>query len=118
VKVLNRCIRIGNNVVIMLSCPTLSQVTPKFARQSHAAIGASRNAAFYRVWKDVRLGSIPIARSTFRCLACPYVALGRYLAYRPVPTASVDRMRRSDPSVEFVLDGLIRHRPPPAAGPS
>jgi hypothetical protein len=42
----------------------LSQVTPKFARQSHAAIGASRNAAFYGVWKDVRLGSIPIARST------------------------------------------------------
>src|SRR6266850_4002743 len=32
------------------------------------------------------LGSIPIARSTFRCLACPSVVLGRDSAYRPVPT--------------------------------
>ena len=29
-----------------------------------------------------------IARSTFRCLACPCVVLGRDLAYRPVPTVS------------------------------
>jgi hypothetical protein len=34
------------------------------------------------------VGSIPIARSTFRCLACPCVALARDLAYRPVPTVS------------------------------
>src|SRR6266481_3721531 len=32
------------------------------------------------------LGSIPLARSTFRCLACPSVVLGRDSAYRPVPT--------------------------------
>jgi len=47
------------------------------------------------------LGSIPIARSTFRCLACPSVVLGRDSAYRPVPTVrrgynrSCDRKRRS-----------------------
>jgi hypothetical protein len=32
--------------------------------------------------------AIPIARSTFRCLACPCVVLGRDLAYRPVSTVS------------------------------
>jgi hypothetical protein len=31
------------------------------------------------------VGSIPIARSTFHCLACPCVVLGRDLACRPVP---------------------------------
>jgi hypothetical protein len=36
-----------------------------------------------------RVGSIPIARSTFRCPACLCVALGRDLAYRPVPTVSM-----------------------------
>jgi hypothetical protein len=30
-------------------CPTLSQVTPKFARQSHAAVRASLNDAFHRL---------------------------------------------------------------------
>jgi hypothetical protein len=39
--------------------------------------------------KRRRVGSIPIARSTFRCLAAPCVVLGRELAYRPVPTVSM-----------------------------
>jgi hypothetical protein len=58
------------------------------------------------------VGSIPIARSTFRCLACPCVVLGRDLAYRPVPTVSTRlQFIWSNASigllVEFVLDGLI-----------
>jgi hypothetical protein len=36
------------------------------------------------------VGSIPIARSTFRCLACPCVVLGRSSVHRPVPTHSLD----------------------------
>lgn len=58
-----------------------------------------------------RIGSIPVARSAFCCLARPCVVQGRDLAYRSVPTDSVDRMRQSGPSVEFVVDGLFRrHR--------
>jgi amidase len=58
------------------------------------------------------VGSIPIARSTFRCLACPCVVLGRYLPYRAVPTVSTRlQFIWSNASigllVEFVLDGLI-----------
>jgi hypothetical protein len=34
--------------------------------------------------RAARVGSIPIARSNFCCLACPCVVLGRDLAYRPV----------------------------------
>ena len=36
------------------------------------------------------MGSIPIARSIFRCLACPCVVLGRDLVCRSVPTVSTD----------------------------
>jgi hypothetical protein len=52
--------------VVVLRGPTLFLVTRKFARQSHAAVGASRNATFYGLCRGVRLGSIPIARSTLR----------------------------------------------------
>ena len=69
--------------------PTLSLTTRKFARQSHAGFSESRKAIFYRLRRAARLGSIPIARSTFRCLACPCVVLGRGSRYRPVPTVSM-----------------------------
>ena len=51
------------------SSPTLSLMTRKFARQSHAVFSESRNAVFYRLRRSVRLGSIPIARSIFGRLA-------------------------------------------------
>jgi hypothetical protein len=60
------------------------------------------------------VGSIPIARSTFRRLPCPCVALGGGSAYRPLPTVSMwlQPFPRSNasigPSVEFGLDGPIR----------
>jgi hypothetical protein len=81
---------------------------------SHLNVGVTRNSVFSRFGSGARVGSIPIARSTFRCLACPCVALGRDLAYRPVPTVStrLQPFLRSNasisPWVEFVLDGLIR----------
>src|SRR5258708_5871188 len=49
---------------LVVSSPTLSLITGKFARKSHAAVQASRNAVFYGLWRTQRLGSIPIARST------------------------------------------------------
>jgi hypothetical protein len=52
--------------LIVSRSPTLSLETRKFARQSHAPVQVSRNAAFYRLLTAVRLGSIPIARSTSR----------------------------------------------------
>src|SRR5258708_13516423 len=63
---------IANGGVVSRS-PTLSLITRKFARQSHAVFSESRNAVFYRLRRSVRLGSIPIARSTpapARTLAC------------------------------------------------
>ena len=41
----------GNSIASggVVSSPTLSLITRKFARQSHAAIHAYRNAAFYRL---------------------------------------------------------------------
>src|ERR1700688_530550 len=80
----------GNSIAnggVVSHSSTLSLITRKFARQSHAGFYESRNAVFYRLLRAVRLGSIPIARAIFRCLACPCVVLGRDLAYRPVPTA-------------------------------
>jgi hypothetical protein len=56
---------IANGAVVSRS-PTLSLITRKFARQSHPVFSESRNAAFYRLRRSVRLGSIPIARSTQR----------------------------------------------------
>jgi len=59
------------------------------------------------------VGSIPIARSTFRSLACPYVALGHALTSRMVPNvfSRVEPVVGSSasfvPSVAFILDGLI-----------
>jgi len=52
--------------------------------------------------KRLRVGSIPIARSTFRCLTCPCVVLGGGSAYRQFPqprlccNRSFDRMRRGE----------------------
>jgi len=51
-------------------------------------------------------GSIPIARSTFRCLACPCVVLGRDLAYRPGSTnsdAAVATSRSPDSSTASAM---------------
>ena len=53
---------IANGGVVSRS-PT-SLITRKFARQSHAGFYESRNTAFHRLLRAVRLGSIPIARST------------------------------------------------------
>ena len=112
----------GNSMAdrgVVSRSPTLSLITRKFARQSHAGFSESRNAVFYRLRRSVRLGSIPIARSTFRCLACPCVALGRCSSHRPVPTVSTRlQFLRSnvDPhSVEGVLDGLIGPSSDPSA---
>jgi hypothetical protein len=44
---------------------------------------------FSSAGRAARVGSIPIARSTFRCLASPCVAPGRDLAYPSVPTALI-----------------------------
>ncbi len=63
----------------------------------------SQSACSSRVrMRRPRLGSIPIARSTFRCLASLCVASARDLAERPVshsldmwPNRSLDRMLRS-----------------------
>jgi hypothetical protein len=58
------------------------------------------------------VGSIPIARSTFRCLACLCVVLGRDLAYRPVPTVSTPTTRPTTtvPLIECVDRPLGRVR--------
>ena len=55
----------------------------------HLASAIAPNRLFSRPERAARVGSIPIARSTFRCLPSPCVAPGRDLAYRPVPTASI-----------------------------
>jgi hypothetical protein len=63
------------------------------------------------------VGSIPIARSTSRCLAYPCVVLGRESAHRSVPTVPmrlqfIGRMRRSASwSRSFPTALLVRHRP-------
>src|ERR1700733_5394053 len=100
--------------VVVSRAPTLALVTRNFARQSHAAVEASRNATFSRLCRAVRLGSIPIARSTFRCLACPCVVLRRARVHCLVPTVSMRlqpgflSISSIGPSVEFVHGGLLR----------
>jgi len=73
----------------LLRSPTLPHIPRKFTRQSHLASAFVPKRLFSSAGRAARVGSIPIARSTFRCLASPCVAVGRALAYRPVPTASI-----------------------------
>ena len=83
---------------------SVSLITRKFARQSHAVFTESRNAAFHRLRRGVRLGSIPIARSTFRCLAGPCVALG---ATQLVPTPTRGLLLRMPMSEDAQLAAMI-----------
>ncbi len=69
--------------------PSWPRVPPKFTRPSHLGFDVEPNPVFCSFRTPNPVGSIPIARSTFRCLACPCVVLGRDLAYRPVPTVSM-----------------------------
>jgi hypothetical protein len=64
------------------------------------------------------MGSIPIARSTLCCLACPCVVLGRSSAHRAVTTVStrVQPLPRSNASIgprsiSFSMASLVRHLP-------
>jgi hypothetical protein len=68
--------------------PVLSHIPQKSTRQSHLSARTARNPVFSSSGSGARMGSIPIARFTSRCLACPCVVPGRDLAYRPVPTVS------------------------------
>src|SRR5216684_760978 len=68
--------------------PTWPHIPRKFTRQSHLASAIAPNYLFSSPGGGDRVGSISIARSTFRCLACPCVVLGRGSAHRPVPTVS------------------------------
>jgi hypothetical protein len=104
--------------IVVSRRPTLSLITRKFARQSHAGFYESRNAAFYGLLRAVRLGSIPIARSIFRCL--PVVSM------RPQPVFgdqmcsglidSVDRSSRII-SLKFPTRAISvhHHESPPCA---
>jgi hypothetical protein len=74
---------------VSLRSPTWPRIPRKFTRQSHLGFVVAPNRLFSSSGVAARVGSIPIARSIFRCLACPYVALGRARAYRLVPTVSV-----------------------------
>ena len=49
---------------LVVSSPALPLITRKFAGQSHSAARSSQNDAFHRLTGAVRVGSIPIARST------------------------------------------------------
>ena len=71
---------------VSLRSPTWPHIPRKFTRQSHLGFVVAPNRLFSSFGVVARVGSIPIARSTFRCLACPCVALGRGSAHRPVPT--------------------------------
>jgi hypothetical protein len=49
---------------------TWPHVPRKFTRQSHLAFAIAAKRLFSSPGNARRVGSIPIARSTFRCLAC------------------------------------------------
>src|SRR5216684_6410063 len=74
---------------VSLRSPTWPHIPRKFTRQSHLASANAPKRLFSRPGSASRVGSIPIARSTFRCLASPYVVLGRVRAFCPVPTVSM-----------------------------
>ena len=70
---------------VALRCPT-------YRENSHANHTwhppSHQTACFKGSEAPARVGSIPIARSTFRCLACPCVVLGR--AWAPSSSHSFD----------------------------
>jgi hypothetical protein len=75
----------------MAMYPYVALRGPTYRENSHAKHLASAFAAnrlFLKPATSFRVGSIPIARSTFCCLACPSVVLGRGSAHRPIPTVS------------------------------
>jgi hypothetical protein len=72
-----------------LRIPTWPHVPRKFTRPSHLGFAIAPNRLFSRPGSGTRVGSIPIARSIFHCLACRCVVLGR--GY----DRSFDGMRRS-----------------------
>ena len=74
---------------VSLRSPTWPHIPRKFTSPSHLRSAIAPNRLFSSSERGARVGSIPIARSIFRCLACPCVALGRDLACRPVPTVSI-----------------------------
>ena len=75
---------VGTNQGLAHRCiPARPPIPRKFTRQSHLASAIARNRLFSSSDSAFPVGSIPIARSIFRCLACPCVAL-RDSARRPV----------------------------------
>ena len=69
--------------------PTWPHIPRNFTRQSHLGSAIAPNYLFSGSGRAARAGSIPIARSNFRCLAYPYVVLGRGPAHCLVPTVSM-----------------------------
>jgi hypothetical protein len=72
---------------VSLRSPTWPHIPRKFTRPSHLGSAFAPNCLFSSPGSGARVGSIPIARSTFRCLACPCVVLGRARAYCPILTS-------------------------------
>src|ERR1035438_10931458 len=60
---------------------TWAHVPRKFTRPSHLGSAIPPNRSFPGSGGAAPVGSIPIARSIFLCLACPCVVLGRARAY-------------------------------------
>jgi hypothetical protein len=98
---------IANGGVVSRS-PTLSLITRKFARQSHAGFYESRNAVFYRLPRAVRLGSIPIARSTLRLRQTTQDKLDTVLLYQrgEAPLAVVYVLASVGVSVAALVAGM------------
>jgi hypothetical protein len=84
---------------------------------SHAAVQASRNAVFYRLWKTQRLGSIPIARSIFRCF--PVVSIPQPVFGDQMCSGLIDSVDRSSRiiSLKFPTRAISvhHHESPPCA---
>ncbi len=68
-----------------LRWPLLSCRPEKYIFKYTVGVRQAKTLAMTRGWG---LDVCSIARSTFRCLACPCVVLGGGSAYRPVPKAS------------------------------
>jgi hypothetical protein len=84
--------------VVVSRSPTLSLITRKFARQSHAAVQASRNAVSYRLWRTQRVGSIPIARATFLDSAAIQIPANRKSTAATIVSRSDARSPATGPS--------------------
>jgi len=76
--------------------PTWLHIPRKFTRPSHLGSVIAPNCLFSSRRGAARVGSIPIARSTFRWLTLAYVVLGRARAKLSVPTVS----SRPRPAIE------------------